>query len=477
MFPGRDMNYGVELEFLFAFHEEELSVRGDQIKKNLDYATREQYPEFTPTTLPNHVYNSWGIVDDDASEPRARNLRKQCPQIPTKIFGTIYGSKKALANLKYDKWIITPDHTVNGVGSENVQNRLPKHHISSNKWDSYGMELVSPVLNTRFANHKEEIQQLVTAAVGTPQNKHSSFITNQCGFHVHVEAPQDLEVLKELAILVLLFEEKISRLHPPVRRPGHASAAGQLESNRLYFLDVDEDNPNRVGGDFSTKALIAENGSVQRIRNRINIIAKKTSLSQKMCWPARIGSPNGDRNRLVNFTYLVRGEDFAETIEFRQARGTLDPDEISHWIDFCVGLVRLAEYYSKNPDAFPVKNFDDLHSGEGTPENPVGVFRLMKDMGLSQEAVRFWDGKIKKYEAYQVGMKTIGRTLKYRPRIVRCCVRLIPKFPLVLYLYVPPMVKINKCFFEQNLVSVRSLPQVKNTKPLEGSHFILYSLK
>jgi hypothetical protein len=71
VFPGRDMNYGVELEFLFAFHEDELSVRGDQIKKYLDYATREQYPEFTPTTLPNHVYNSWGIVDDDASKPRA----------------------------------------------------------------------------------------------------------------------------------------------------------------------------------------------------------------------------------------------------------------------------------------------------------------------------------------------------------------------------------------------------------------------
>ena len=64
------MNYGVELEFVFAFHEDELPSETN-IKKDLDYATRERYPEFTPTKLKDHVYNSWGILEDGASEPRA----------------------------------------------------------------------------------------------------------------------------------------------------------------------------------------------------------------------------------------------------------------------------------------------------------------------------------------------------------------------------------------------------------------------
>jgi hypothetical protein len=332
-----------------------------------------------------------------------RKLEERCPQISTKTFGTIYGSNKRIANLKYDKWMVTVDHTVAGVGSENIQRRLPHHYIKSSEWDSYGIELVSPVLSTGLPYYKRDIQQLVNATVGTSRDKYGAFITNQCGFHVHVEAPKNLEVLKELAILLLIYEEEIGRLHAPVRRPGHASAAGQLESNRLYFLDVNVDSPNRVGGDFSTRALIEENGSIRKIRNRISIIQKKKSLSQKMCWPSTIESPHGDRNRLVNFTYLVRGDGFAETIEFRQARGTLDPEEIFHWIDFCIGLVRLAEYYYQNPNDFPVTDFQELHSGEGTSDNQVGVFRLMTDMGLSQEAIRFWDEKVKRYEAYQDG--------------------------------------------------------------------------
>jgi hypothetical protein len=39
------------------------------------------------------------------------------------------------------------------------------------------------------------------------------------GLHVHVQAPETLDVLRELALLLLIYEEEISCLHPPCRRP------------------------------------------------------------------------------------------------------------------------------------------------------------------------------------------------------------------------------------------------------------------
>jgi hypothetical protein len=331
--------------------------------------------------------------DGEPQDILQRILKKRCPRIPTKTYRTEYCTK-TIDNLKYDTWTITVDHTVNGVGSDNIQGRLPNHKIKSNEWDSYGLELVSRVFNTGSPTHKDEIRQLVETTVGTPQDTYGSFITNQTGFHVHVEAPRSMEILKELAVILVIYEEEVSRLHAPVRRPGHAGAARQLESNRLFFLNPYEDNYSLVGGDYTTEALIQANGSISMIRSRISSIKTRTILSQRMCWPSTSKFPNGNRNRLVNFTYLCRGEDFPETIEFRQARGSLDPEEISHWVDFCVGLVRLAEHYSQNPDAFPAKTFEELRSGEG-------VFKLMKDMVLSPEAIGFWDAKIKRYEEYR----------------------------------------------------------------------------
>jgi hypothetical protein len=332
-------------------------------------------------------------------EPQAilkRKLDERCPHIPTKTFGTIYGSKKTLEYLKYDQWMITVDHSVNGVGSDNIQKRLPNHEIKPDKWDSYGIEMVSPILSTGSPSHKEEIRQLIEAAVGTPQDSYGSCITNQCGLHVHVEAPESMEVLKELAILLVLYEEEISRLHAPVRRPGHPAAFRQLESNRLFFLDVDEDNWTRVGGDYSTEALLKAYGDIPRVRSGIKFLNDKTSLSRRMCWPASKNRENGNRNRLVNFTYLCRGDGYAETIEFRQARGSLDPEEISHWVDFSVGLVTLAGFYSQNPEAFPAKTFEGLHSGKG-------VFQLMEDMGLRPEAIQFWQERRRRYESFLPG--------------------------------------------------------------------------
>jgi hypothetical protein len=67
----RPINYGVELEFVFAFHEDELQLgsyegRPNTLKKDMKYHEREEYPRFTrisPHALPDHAYNSWGVSE------------------------------------------------------------------------------------------------------------------------------------------------------------------------------------------------------------------------------------------------------------------------------------------------------------------------------------------------------------------------------------------------------------------------------
>ncbi|KAH6670543.1 hypothetical protein B0J14DRAFT_486004, partial [Halenospora varia] len=415
------VNYGIEMEMIFAFHENELSLEKSEIvAKNLNYTQREQYPEFTripPIMLPNHTYNSWGIKNQKEgkirryeTEPQTimqRKINQKLPEIPTRISDTIYGSRKTIKEMQeYKDWLITVDHSVCGVGSQNIPTRLP--HVTkkdSKNWDSYGIELVSPILNTGVPAHHQQLSQILNTVTGTKNDTYGAFITNQCGLHVHVEAPKNLVVIKELAVLLVILESEISRLHPPCRRPGHAVTRRQLESNRIFFLkgcdiDFDEGTLDFSNVNCSTYAL-SQKKSIQGIRNRINLIKHKESLSQKMNYPPPPdhSSPNGNRNRLVNFVSMTRGAGFASTIEFRQARGTLDPVEIGHWVDFCVKLVKVAEYYATNPDNFMPKKWEDMRGEGGTTD----VFDLMGDMELSDEAREFWKGRVEKYARYQVG--------------------------------------------------------------------------
>jgi hypothetical protein len=119
-------------------------------------------------------------------------------------------------------------------------------------------------------------------------------------------------------------------------------------------------------------------------------LARYMNAYELMQLAGQLGSdyPYRDRNRLVNFTSVVRGQnsegkDFPSTVEFRQAIGSLDADDIMRWVELCIGLVIVADFYYWNPEKFPVKTWDD----------PLSVFVLMKDMGLSEEAHNYWDGK------------------------------------------------------------------------------------
>ena len=426
------LTWGVELELVFAFHESQLQLAGiPDFTRDDDYVhptipakslwyhfRRYNQPFKSPVpweALPNRVYNSWGLYNKGRLPSRYtpynrdvefvlyRIIDEKCPNISIHV----EQSKPIEEKTKdfYDEWLLMREYSVCGVGSKNIPTWLPRVGSTTN-WDSYGLELVSPVFQSDSNQGYDEISRILDATKGAPSDLTGAFITNQCGMHVHVQAPHDLRVLKELAVLVIVYESEIAKLHPRCRRPEHINARYIIESNRLVFLHPDKiDTSRRTYGDLdvSDAALTRQPATfLQGIREQIDQCSDPQSVARLMNWPNHgEGDELGNRARQVNFTTAARPDSAPHTIEFRQARGTLDEKDVRMWVEFCIGLVRLAEFYVNNPGTFPMKTFKPyLISEDGEPVTErFDIMDLIKDMDMSEEDRDYWRTRIVTYAA------------------------------------------------------------------------------
>lgn len=192
-------------------------------------------------------------------------------------------------------------------------------------------------------------------------------------------------------MILLIYEDEISKLHPQCRRHWHPATKGTLASNRIGVLHGINDVDEKIEDVECSLTALQKEYTVLRLRNKIVLGGSSmVRMSKLFNGPVTGGDAyiNGDRNRLVNFTSAVRGQnaegkDFPSTIEFRQARGSLEMKDIRKWVDFCIGLVRLAHFYHDNPDKFPVKKWEDR----------ISVFDLIAQMDLGAEAEEYWSQK------------------------------------------------------------------------------------
>ncbi len=160
-------------------------------------------------------------------------LREKLPDIPS---GWKMGFPKK-ADM-YNRWIVVSDPSVCGVGSSNISKWVQTLSPSKQKeYNSYGIELVSPVFKTDSGQGEQEIRRILEALKEDCNGgQHGAFVTNQCGLHVHVQAPSSLGVFRVLAMLIPIYEDQIARLHAPCRHPRHENTRGSFESNRLRLL-------------------------------------------------------------------------------------------------------------------------------------------------------------------------------------------------------------------------------------------------
>lgn len=176
------LTWGVELEFVFAFHESQIEldeqndVEGvthpDVIQKTIPYKIRRDCPGLenpVADVLPNRVYNSWGFYNKAAIQ----NPRPYDNKDVEKILDRVLDEKGPLIrhriddsipiNIKtqemYDEWLVIRDYSVCGVGSKNIPAWLPRV-TSTTDWDSYGLELVSPIFSTGSEEGMNEIAQV-----------------------------------------------------------------------------------------------------------------------------------------------------------------------------------------------------------------------------------------------------------------------------------------------------------------------------
>lgn len=368
---------GVEMELIFAFHESEIvhrvvdepigNILPNKSEKNLPYKLRARdilwalrakliegrtQPYFTRCIFmayPNRVYNSSGTrnsndtpaqqVNPYYSEPLEivrKHLSANTQDLDYEVLKDaipLRDKTDEFYNAK-PRWLIMSDPGVVGIGSENIPRWLPSRVMrdGADDWDSYGIELNSPVFNTSSDQGENEIAQIVSA-LNSESNTVGAFITSQCGLHVHVQAPEPLAVLKKLALILVVYEQEIALMHPQFRRPyhplgrHHQCTRQQLESNRLGFvLEPDLANfPGRMGPpqqyqsvyasytsytdtDVSLQA-IAKKASISLVESAINDCSNKYELSRLFNWPANdhwlagpLGMLTGNRNRQVNLT-------------------------------------------------------------------------------------------------------------------------------------------------------------------------------
>ncbi|KAF7859737.1 hypothetical protein EAF04_008816 [Stromatinia cepivora] len=420
----KNLEYGVELEYVLAFHELELNLADQDgqspdhgIEKNVRLAIRRD-PTWSPAVTASFertsklIYNSWAIrihnIKNKDQKQDLANLRPYDLEPQSIVLNKLNDKVAQIRNNvrhkgvqktsdkvdgAYDQWIIATDSTVVGQGSSNLYKWLPR--ISGNvskRWDSYGIEVISPILKSNSIRDRVELEQVVNALKGDGDELYQGFITNQCALQVHVEPPS-LAALKELACILLIYEDEISRLHPRCRRPGHQATRGNLISNRtLTFLGRNfipfEDNVDEIWDQSMDTSVFKQRRTIRQIRNEIDQLQDELAVADYMCFPST------SRLRIVNFRPL-RYKSAPRTIEFRQARGSLDIKDVNYWVDFCLGLVQLAEYYVQNPDA-RIQYWDEDPDGN---DKELDIFQLLEDMNLDEGSMKYWTYRVAKHMA------------------------------------------------------------------------------
>ena len=254
-------------------------------------------------------------------------------------------------------------------------NCLPGKNIPADDlydWDVEGHELVSRVLTApaiitpfrdfRSSNAVQEIKSYLDAMHGTPNDPYGVYVNKSCGLHIHVaRSPENdsgavispLPVLQHLAYILVQYEDIISSLHHPCRRDLLVKDNCAYAGSNLVGL--------RRSGHSCLRHPLVDLAKAQRKIFAKNMtperLAKLMDTSIGHLWsPADVRGESAkkqdfyhtsytSRYKFVNFD-RVQDPTFdkgAKTIEFRQHTGTVDWEEVAHWVHFVLSLVKLAE--------------------------------------------------------------------------------------------------------------------------------------
>ena len=333
-----------------------------------------------------------------------------------------------VGNYQYVTWILTTDNSLDTDQAREVfdQTILP-HLDDSDEWKEpnvCGLELVSPPLPVPDNNDStpadaqpqmDSIRQYLDVLEGTDNeyNEHPGFVTAICGSHVHIGRPNNeafpLPVLQHLAVSTVKYEPVINLLHPHSRTPYADTQAGHYaDSNRKGLLPSRHTCPHKSYfnlADAKTKIFATETvdhlcslmGATYPVDSQCvtetqypsDLTDREADTSWSVptasnTWghsaaPGQADAPRGSKYKTVRWQLLSRADgEGPRTLEFRQAAGTLNLEEIAHNVQFNTALLRAAERQTQ--------------SNTEEPEEDIPTLRglLVDHLRLPGHAVEYW---------------------------------------------------------------------------------------
>lgn len=435
-----DLTFGIEVEFILAFEEpmlqQELDRAGDTSRIVKDLTEEQRIKLRTGGSAYAHTrrqYMGWALTSEVEPPSEGRPIPRIDPYIDAyREFGfrayadeinyiaqsllpgppDVQSIRKDGKRVDFSRWYISDDQSLLGVDKPTLIEKLGGRATDIDNWDSHGVELVSrplPATSTSF----EEIQKHLEPLRGTTSSRHVSMVTPHCALHVHVgfadptpgqpRTTFGLPTLQHLAYILVMYEAQISRMHPPSRRAGSDAAMKDCITNLDEFdeaslnaayqaLDGDYTEANCEPNEGSNPEALFPTPISYELSRRLIFTGGMTTakLVKLMCGTLK--------DHIVNFTYLLRPVQAARTLEFRQHEGTLDAEAIRWWVNFVLGLIRLADQMAYKYGA------DIDYAGEGYLRTENGCEARLEElwelMVFDQEGRLFYERRMESgYEA------------------------------------------------------------------------------
>ncbi|OAP55126.1 hypothetical protein AYL99_10826 [Fonsecaea erecta] len=342
-------------------------------------------------------------------DPHCRDSHEAAKIPLTKHHHADEGAVLRKSLIDYTEWTMTNDHTVVGALRSQLREHLLTQGVAEDdvpKWDSYGIELISPVFE--LARQTEAFSQVGKYLRALVSKETSTLESIWAGAHVHIgfnfSKPEDIPILllQHLAYILILHEDLLSRCHPRSRCGIRLSkpTSEEVEVEDEYAdEEFDPHGPYEPPPEPTDEELEAENERVvlafeaqytgaDNVSSNARFLRKQ--LSQRAIQPSTkrirdaIFNPddnifdlvallqhsdahgNPHRGYMYNFANLVNlarnktsWKQIKPTVEFRQHACTLDAPELSRWVTLLERIVRVAE---KN-----AYGTTDRH-----PPNPIG---------------------------------------------------------------------------------------------------------
>ncbi|KAF6231442.1 hypothetical protein HO173_010403 [Letharia columbiana] len=446
------VTFGIEVECILAFHESLLrrylaTIKTDckiiktvpeDVRRKLNQVPQHYLDEDARRhDVSRQKYMGWGLTAPTAYPPERDNVSFQDQMdIHLETYGyRAYGGEVlhvaqtlflpdevevhdsfngANKYTDFSHWHVTHERGLVGLDKRDLMQRLErlskagapgdlrkmlKQPSMTKDWDTHPLELVSRVLPYDSASIAEVHRHLKALQEGLA---HFAFATKHCGLHVHVGLPVPtnhlagtppptftLPTLQHLAYIQVMYQAKISELHPTSRGDGTNI---DLKSNLDNFYEEPEPLTDaeytamdaRIDAGEDPDVVFAEQPPTFSFKKAREKIFAKDMTIEKL---SELMGGN-EKWRIVNWKYVARTKGEARTLEFRQHEGTLSPVAVEHWTAFVVGLVRLAEHHSRFYGSAPDYDGSGYKYRELSEES--SVWDLMETMELGESEEEYW---------------------------------------------------------------------------------------